>query len=548
MEQLSVSQLKAKEKLGLALSGGGFRASFFHLGVLARLAQLGVLRHVKVISTVSGGSIIGALFYQELLKEISSKEGKLSNTDYIKVVQCVEEKFVLAVDKNIRGKLFLNPWYETLSLCKGREKVLSNFYNKYFYNSDMEMTQLQDSYGIAPNLIINATSLNNGQHWFFSPHQMGQYEVSGSNSKGIIGYEYNRVKLSDAVAASSAVPGLFNYVNFECLDNIKLVDGGVFDNLGIYALQQEKVDFMIISDASRPLLLDDHVPRRRLSVLKRGFDASLVFCRKLLLDKIPANEKLYISIEDNVEELPKALSDNLSRIRTDLDNFHRFESKTLCFFGYHVTAKYFKSCPSLDKKSYIFQDIENEVTKVEDEYLLRVLKSGSTLSRTDGNLLFRTKGWLAKIEGLIELWRDFFISIITFAIGLIYLFNFALIQGMVKSKFRVENETILSIGLIIFLISYILLFIFIVRKSLGDSFSRKADSILLKILHGLGVFLLWLTILFAVFFVIGVGSYTLSHSPIVFIFSVLIIVALLVFGINFKKRTSYHWPRKSKRG
>jgi hypothetical protein len=41
-------------KIGLALSGGGFRASFFHLGVLRRLAELGLLRRVAVLSTVSG--------------------------------------------------------------------------------------------------------------------------------------------------------------------------------------------------------------------------------------------------------------------------------------------------------------------------------------------------------------------------------------------------------------------------------------------------------------------------------------------------------------
>ncbi len=43
-------------KTGLALSGGGLRASLFHIGVLGRLAELDLLRHVDVISTVSGGS------------------------------------------------------------------------------------------------------------------------------------------------------------------------------------------------------------------------------------------------------------------------------------------------------------------------------------------------------------------------------------------------------------------------------------------------------------------------------------------------------------
>ena len=50
-------------KLGLALSGGGFRAALFHVGVLAQLAEQDLLRFVSVISTVSGGSIIGAFYY-----------------------------------------------------------------------------------------------------------------------------------------------------------------------------------------------------------------------------------------------------------------------------------------------------------------------------------------------------------------------------------------------------------------------------------------------------------------------------------------------------
>lgn len=50
-------------KVGLALSGGGFRASLYHIGVLAKFAELDVLRHVEVLSCVSGGSIVGAYYY-----------------------------------------------------------------------------------------------------------------------------------------------------------------------------------------------------------------------------------------------------------------------------------------------------------------------------------------------------------------------------------------------------------------------------------------------------------------------------------------------------
>ena len=40
-----------ERKLGLALSGGGFRAALFHIGVLARMAELDLLKNVAVLST-----------------------------------------------------------------------------------------------------------------------------------------------------------------------------------------------------------------------------------------------------------------------------------------------------------------------------------------------------------------------------------------------------------------------------------------------------------------------------------------------------------------
>ena len=49
-------------KIGLALSGGGARAMAFHLGCLRALHELGILQRVSILSTVSGGSVIGALY------------------------------------------------------------------------------------------------------------------------------------------------------------------------------------------------------------------------------------------------------------------------------------------------------------------------------------------------------------------------------------------------------------------------------------------------------------------------------------------------------
>ena len=41
-------------EVGLALSGGGFRATLFHVGNLRRLDELGWLRKPDVITGVSG--------------------------------------------------------------------------------------------------------------------------------------------------------------------------------------------------------------------------------------------------------------------------------------------------------------------------------------------------------------------------------------------------------------------------------------------------------------------------------------------------------------
>jgi predicted acylesterase/phospholipase RssA len=72
---------------GIALSGGGFRASFFHLGVLARLAEIDALRSMEILSTVSGGSILGGALYLKLKRLLESKEdGEIRRQDYL---QCL---------------------------------------------------------------------------------------------------------------------------------------------------------------------------------------------------------------------------------------------------------------------------------------------------------------------------------------------------------------------------------------------------------------------------------------------------------------------------
>ena len=50
----------ANGKIGLALSGGGFRASLYHLGLVRFLRDAGLLSQVSHITSVSGGSVLAA--------------------------------------------------------------------------------------------------------------------------------------------------------------------------------------------------------------------------------------------------------------------------------------------------------------------------------------------------------------------------------------------------------------------------------------------------------------------------------------------------------
>jgi hypothetical protein len=45
-------------RIALCLSGGGFRAAFFHLGVIRFLRDIGALGMVTDVFSVSGGSIV----------------------------------------------------------------------------------------------------------------------------------------------------------------------------------------------------------------------------------------------------------------------------------------------------------------------------------------------------------------------------------------------------------------------------------------------------------------------------------------------------------
>jgi NTE family protein len=287
-------------KLGLALSGGGHRAAFFHIGLLAKLAELGLLRPIKVISTVSGGSIVGALYYlcvKNLLEE--KQDGEIGDGDFIQVVRDVERAYLEAAATNVRGSAWANPLVNLKMAKPGytRTDRVGELYEERFYagawgdrsrrNGRIAMRDLliqpkghegpfnPDEHNVSrqtpvPILLLEATTLNTGHNWRFEAMYMGEPPRQGTADqadredvdKNVI-LERTRwddlpeacrdFPLGSAVAASACFPGGFPPMRIPGLFEdyvVELIDGGVHDNQGIEGLRDRGCTHMIISDGS----------------------------------------------------------------------------------------------------------------------------------------------------------------------------------------------------------------------------------------------------------------------------------------------------------
>lgn len=297
-EKEGVDYVKPKQqnKLGIGLSGGGFRAALFHIGVLAALAEKDKLKEIEVISCVSGGSIIGTFYYLKIKDLFESKaDADIVQADYIRIVKEIENEFLSAVQKNIRMRLLTN-FSKNMKMWKGdsysRSNRLGELYEEYFYkpllnkktgspdNNPIYMNDLfitpfgnnkfrlnNDNWKRThkvPQLILNSTAVNTGHNWQFTASWMGEPPTYISDDFDVkprlrrMYYEnapepYQNFRLGYAVAASSCVPVLFQplvlkglYKNF----NLELIDGGVHDNQGIASILEQECNEIIISDAS----------------------------------------------------------------------------------------------------------------------------------------------------------------------------------------------------------------------------------------------------------------------------------------------------------
>lgn len=258
--------------VALALSGGGSRAIAFHLGCLRALNDLGILQKTRVMSTVSGGSVIGALYaygqygsFEEFDGQVVSllKKGlqwrilwtALFSDQLPRILATLVinggVSFATAVIRTLLSFLqWVSGWSSkaVLNWLTAMEQhlpfwgSLTTAFETMLARELFGQVRMQDVQIEPLEVIINACDLRTGTAFRFGSRKSGGWRygqvVNGS-----------ALPVAKAVAASAAFPALlpplietFNFA--QCGEvqrkTVVLTDGGVYDNLGLAVVEPNR--------------------------------------------------------------------------------------------------------------------------------------------------------------------------------------------------------------------------------------------------------------------------------------------------------------------
>lgn len=280
--------------LGIALSGGGFRATLFGLGSLWRLNDAGLLGNLDRVTSVSGGSIIaGFLAYR--WNQLKFDNGRADNF-YALIAKPINDFCSKTIDESAILWGAANPF-------KTAGDYLAETYDDKLFGGATIKTGLPDAAKGAPKFIIYATNLQTGRSFRFRQDMIADWMLGTSTTTD--------VSLAFAVAASSAFPPVFSPVKLAtnpdhweggaALSNIRalrqhiaLADGGVYDNMGLESLV-DNVDIVLVSDAGAPFEIVESAPEDYLLQLGRVRDILIDQTRALrkrwLIDDFEAKRK-----------------------------------------------------------------------------------------------------------------------------------------------------------------------------------------------------------------------------------------------------------------
>lgn len=353
MSETETRQIDVKKRTGLALalSGGGFRATLFHLGLLRRLNELDLLRRVEAISSVSGGSITNAI----LAKTADSwKTRQLTPDEWEETIRAPLVRFCR---RNIRTGPILHsvfrPWRRGEAVARLEER-----YHRLLTTQTLgELPENVDCVFCASDLVFSTM-------WYYR-RRTSASRYTGNYRAGSV-KEWQSIPVARAVAASSCFPPIFgpqvvglraqdiakpsplpaNWA--ELVEKLRLTDGGVYDNLGLEPVWSQ-YRYVICSDGGKPGTFKATRGVAQLMRYSELIQSQVAALRSRMLFERDADRcrdftACLVAIDKDVASgYSEAFVDEfITNIRTDLDSFSEVEACVLENHSYSVADRQIK--------------------------------------------------------------------------------------------------------------------------------------------------------------------------------------------------------------
>lgn len=268
------------ENIAVSLSGGGYRATSFHLGALSYLSSktwlnVSLLERTRIISTVSAGTFVGVKYVTTIKKGGTIHDCYKSVYAFMKDCDLVTEALsYLANDNN---------WLD------GRQRSLINAFAAIYYErfeSDIFDLLWDEKEIHLKEICFNATEFDFALPFcFYKTENVNKKHENIGNRKIYIPLDVAKeIRLADIIAASSCFPFGFEPINFPddfiypeanklkdasllpkySLDGDKieypigLMDGSIYDNQGIDAVVASERRMRQYHDERQHFRSDDH--------------------------------------------------------------------------------------------------------------------------------------------------------------------------------------------------------------------------------------------------------------------------------------------------
>ena len=258
--------------VALCLSGGGYRAMLFHLGALWRLNELGWLRRLNRVSSVSGGSITNGVL------ALAWNRLELNDSG---IALAFREEVVDPIRRFASVTIDVPAIIKGLFTAESASDYVAESYDSRLFHGRTLQDLPDQKEGVAPDFIFCASNMQSGELFRFSKPYIRDWRVGEIRNP--------KVKVALAVAASSSFPPFVSPLRLQFSESDyvddsgqdlqmppyttqpTLTDGGVYDNLGLETAWK-RYRTILVSDAGGSLSPDPAPHRDWLRQLLRVID------------------------------------------------------------------------------------------------------------------------------------------------------------------------------------------------------------------------------------------------------------------------------------